>query len=294
MDTNTLIIAIISINLFYTIAYLIYWKTVPTHPGFHKWSIAMLLNTVVYLLFAIRPYTYEWISILGATTLVSLSCVLRLHATTLFMENKVFNKYFYLLPVVSIPIFSSLYFFNDLVQVRSLILSSIISFFFITVSLKLIKYSPKGSRSIYYYVATIMILRAVTILIRSIVLFPKKKFYLIDDGFHPSLFILFILISDLAIGLLFFAINSQKSQFELIKSNKALKESLNEIKKLKGILPICSYCKKIKDDKGHYQEIETYIHKQSGVDFSHGICPDCMKKHHPELILHKKNLEEIY
>ncbi|MCI5121766.1 MAG: sensor with HAMP domain protein, partial [Candidatus Electrothrix sp. AUS4] len=62
-----------------------------------------------------------------------------------------------------------------------------------------------------------------------------------------------------------------------------LQKALSEIRVLQGILPICAFCKNIRNDKGYYEQIESYIHKHSGVDFSHTICPDCMKKHYPEL-----------
>jgi PAS domain S-box-containing protein len=55
-----------------------------------------------------------------------------------------------------------------------------------------------------------------------------------------------------------------------------------EIKTLSGLLPICASCKKIRDDKGYWNRIESYIEKHSAAEFSHGICPDCMKKLYPE------------
>lgn len=61
-----------------------------------------------------------------------------------------------------------------------------------------------------------------------------------------------------------------------------LQKALDEIKILRGILPICSFCKNIRNDEGYYEQIEEYIHKHSGVDFSHTICPSCMKKHYPK------------
>jgi len=68
----------------------------------------------------------------------------------------------------------------------------------------------------------------------------------------------------------------------LEKTANELEKSLNEIKVLRGLLPICSYCKKIRDDKGYWSPIETYIGNRSEVEFSHGICPDCAKKLHSD------------
>jgi PAS domain-containing protein len=60
-----------------------------------------------------------------------------------------------------------------------------------------------------------------------------------------------------------------------------LQASALEIKQLKGILPICAYCKKIRDDKGYWEKIEAYIEDHSEAVLSHGICPTCAKAHFP-------------
>jgi PAS domain S-box-containing protein len=60
-----------------------------------------------------------------------------------------------------------------------------------------------------------------------------------------------------------------------------LQKALSEIKTLSGMLPICSRCKKIRDDQGYWKQIEAYISERSDAEFSHGICPDCMKILYP-------------
>jgi len=62
-----------------------------------------------------------------------------------------------------------------------------------------------------------------------------------------------------------------------------LRKALAEVKQLSGFLPICASCKKIRDDKGYWQQIEAYISDHSEAQFSHGICPDCMRKLYPEI-----------
>ena len=59
----------------------------------------------------------------------------------------------------------------------------------------------------------------------------------------------------------------------------SLQEALNEIKTLKGLIPICSYCHNIRDNEGAWERIETYISKHSDAQFSHGICPRCLPKY---------------
>lgn len=63
-----------------------------------------------------------------------------------------------------------------------------------------------------------------------------------------------------------------------------LQTALSEIKTLSGMLPICASCKKIRDDNGYWNQIETYIKKHSEAEFSHSICPDCAKKLYPEYL----------
>jgi hypothetical protein len=65
-----------------------------------------------------------------------------------------------------------------------------------------------------------------------------------------------------------------------------LEKSLAEVKQLNGLLPICSFCKKIRDDEGYWNQIEDYIKAHSDVAFSHSICQECAKKHYPDLDLY--------
>jgi hypothetical protein len=79
--------------------------------------------------------------------------------------------------------------------------------------------------------------------------------------------------------------------FGLIVGNtiSRLEEALQNVKTLSGFLPICSNCKKIRDDEGYWQQIEEYIMSHSEADFTHGICNECVKKLYPE---HHQKFEE--
>jgi PAS domain S-box-containing protein len=65
---------------------------------------------------------------------------------------------------------------------------------------------------------------------------------------------------------------------------RELQDALANIKTLHGLLPICSYCKKIRDDKGYWNRIESYIQDHSGAEFTHGMCPECLKKLYPDFV----------
>jgi DNA-binding response OmpR family regulator len=69
----------------------------------------------------------------------------------------------------------------------------------------------------------------------------------------------------------------------LEKLNAELQETLKKLETLEGIIPICSFCKKIRDDQGYWNQVDSYISKHSRALFSHGLCPECLKKHYPDL-----------
>lgn len=71
-------------------------------------------------------------------------------------------------------------------------------------------------------------------------------------------------------------------QDTLARRVEELEQAMSEIKTLKGLVPICASCKKIRDDDGYWQEVEAYLSEHATVEFSHGMCPDCMGKYYPE------------
>ena len=70
-------------------------------------------------------------------------------------------------------------------------------------------------------------------------------------------------------------------EFRRVSSH--LSDALNHIKTLQGLLPICAWCKRIRDDEGYWDQVEAYLHKNTGVDFTHGICPECLEKMRPKV-----------
>jgi hypothetical protein len=68
--------------------------------------------------------------------------------------------------------------------------------------------------------------------------------------------------------------------FILILVNLSVNAYQDRIETLRGIVPICSFCKKIRDDKGYWNMVEAYVAKHTKAEFSHGVCPDCMEKHY--------------
>ena len=70
----------------------------------------------------------------------------------------------------------------------------------------------------------------------------------------------------------------QTSRTDLAQTNDQLQAALNEVKELRGLLPICAWCKQIRDDKGEWKTLETYIEEHSRATFTHGMCPKCWEE----------------
>lgn len=80
---------------------------------------------------------------------------------------------------------------------------------------------------------------------------------------------------------------------ELVEVNKKLKAALESIHTLKGLIPICSHCKSIRNDGGYWEKVEAYIVKHSAASFSHSICPECIEKHYPDLKICENPKSEV-
>ncbi len=123
---------------------------------------------------------------------------------------------------------------------------------------------------------------------------PELKWYLLVEqteegstkGIHNALVINLImcaLITAIVLAITIITVNAYQKinlnqHVELREKNESIERALAEVNKLSGLLPICSSCKKIRDDKGCWWQLESYIRDHSEADFTHGICPDCAQK----------------
>ena len=89
----------------------------------------------------------------------------------------------------------------------------------------------------------------------------------------------FLLVTTIA---LFAEFIRDRTQRHLEERNRQLQAANAEIETLTGFIPICGWCKKVRDDKGYWSQVESYVASHTGAKFTHGICPDCVDKVYPE------------
>ena len=102
-------------------------------------------------------------------------------------------------------------------------------------------------------------------------------------------FFLIFLIFGCSISIVYKKIKT--SEEEKTRIIHELEAANKEIKILRGIIPICSFCKKVRDDQGYWNQIETYIKNHSEADFSHSFCEECARIHYPDFIAEKRDIE---
>jgi MASE6 len=120
-----------------------------------------------------------------------------------------------------------------------------------------------------------------------LVLFPSLVGTYTYDVYHMTGFFgSFVLIMGIGYGIEtnrhLYSLLLAKERDSLSLETERLKEALDRIKTLNGMLPICSYCKKIRDDEGYWQQVESYIHDHTDAELTHGICPECSKKYYAD------------
>ncbi len=102
----------------------------------------------------------------------------------------------------------------------------------------------------------------------------KNKTYYFDINIYPANHGLSVFFKDVSERMY-----AERERERLIAE---LQDALTKVKTLSGLLPICAFCKNIRDDGGYWHQVEAYIKEHSEANFSHGVCPDCAKEHYPE------------
>lgn len=171
-----------------------------------------------------------------------------------------------------------------------IVLSVFIQLLTVLFALRLIKVT--GGMTAWIFVSMAIVLMSGRRIYSLWVAFFNHAFYQSDLlfemlGLATSLFMLagVVLISPL------FKTIRQSEENQRMLANE-LQDTLSKIKTLSGMLPICASCKKIRDDKGYWKQIEVYVREHTEAEFSHGLCPDCGKKALEEIEKLKKSLKQ--
>lgn len=292
IDIKTLILSNMLVSVFFCIAFFIYSLDQTNYRGFRLWALSPLIMTLGFSAIFLRGTIPLGLSIFAVNGLFPLVAVIRLDAINRFLVGKPLNRLAYTLPILVGLAAMIFYFADDRIEIRTVILSSALFILSVSISWHLVRYAPSENRLLYYSAGIFIAARGLTLLIWAILWQVNEQEHILDAGIWSSIHFEFGLISEIGQNLIFLMMNSKRAEKDFIQSRSKLnstvldlQEALFEVKKLQGILPICSYCKKIRNDHGAWQGIEEYVRERSDAQFSHGICPGCAKKYFPDVNL---------
>jgi len=254
------------------------YKNRKTYSGFNQWTLAYMLNFLGFVFVSLRNILPDFITIILANTFIVLCFTFIARGLIDFAEGEQ-NIWVDISPIfVVIITFCFFSYLSPNVNARIVVVSLVIMF----ICLRCISIVRQKIEAILgmknWLLTTTFTFLALWFLLRTFltISFEDKIHDFMSAGVIHGLSIIAISIGHIFIAVGLIIINAQRLEHSLINAKE-------EIKILEGFLPICASCKKIRDDEGYWNQIESYIQKHSEAQFSHSICPECAKEHYPDL-----------
>lgn len=253
------------------------WKYQKTYPGFLRWTVASLTNAAGMILVSQREFLPDVLTIVVADVLLLISMMLITSGLALFTGRKPRDKFYAATLLIFIAALLSVTYLWPSFLLRVTIYSLIQAALCLTAGYMIYKHLPLvlPRRGLLY--SWFFIFCSVLPISRMIAAFTdmQESAELMTAGFLHQTIVLIGLEVYMIVDIGLIILNAQRINYELNKAK-------DEIKTLTGYIPICTHCKKIRDDRGSWNQLEAYISEQVDVLFSHGICPDCAKKMYSE------------
>jgi hypothetical protein len=267
------------------VALLYYRNNQKTYPGFGFWVVASFVVAFGYMSILLRLMMPVWISILLTNGGFTLAGVLRLDGISRFTNERGCKRIWYVIPLIVMAGCTYFYFVKDSMILRNLILSTGISVIVIMTIVELFRNVTSSKKKIYLAICFFYGSYGVLIMLRALMWFfdPSGEFF--QAGIIHAFYFLIISVFEAGLGIIFLMMNNQRLELDWVESKRIvqntltkLEKTMSELKILSGLIPICSYCKNIRDDNDSWHQMEKYIREHSDAEFSHGICPECEKR----------------
>ena len=255
-----------------------------TYSGFTQWTFASILYGFGMVFISLRGILPDFISIIFANTFLIAGCGFIAYGLELFTNSTRRMWLFAVLTISMVILYLYFTYYSPNVNARIIVISAIITLIYGYSGYLVHRYVPPLIDDRNTFLVVVFGIQAFWNLLRVIhAVFIQSNIidYMNASGFY-SLTVVVFFSGNIFIIIGLTVLNFQKVEFDL----RAARE---EVKTLRGIIPICSSCKKIRDDQGIWNQIEAYISVRSEAEFSHGICPECMKKLYPEIVEENDN-----
>ncbi len=277
------------LNMFMALSMAVFYFSRKTFPGFSYWMAGVVGTALTYGSLAFRGVIPFEISVFLANMFWPLTGLFYLDGMRRFLGVAKLPLWIYVIPLlVAIHAISTFYYFDSGAW-RTLVISAAFSIFHgLTAWISLREYFRIKSVFLLILGMETALATAVAI-IRALFNLTIANFeFMISLNSELFFFIIFIVL-ELVICFSFIMLNAEWFERDLLATQSALEsniqkleKALAEVKTLRGLLPICSNCKKIRDDGNNWIQMEVYVRDRTNANFSHGICPDCLRKLYPD------------
>lgn len=277
LDMRTLIFVsgVTSVILFVCMVYIRHKQK--TYDGFEQWVLSALINAMGMILLSQRGIWSDFLTVVIANTCLILSLVLINVGLSRFAELQSHNELYLLSMLLLLAAFWGFTYSLPSLTFRVVVFCVFQSVLCVISAILVYRYLPQTLPQKNYALFWFFIFCAAWPVWRLISFFviSEKPVDLIKAGFFEQLTVLGGIEGYIIIYVGLIVINVQRVEQEMINAE-------NEIKTITGFIPICANCKKIRDDKGSWNQMEAYLGKHADMEFSHGICPECMRKAYPD------------
>jgi hypothetical protein len=247
------------------------------YPGFRTWTIASFLNGIGLIGMSLRGILPDVLTIVPPNFLIIFFFVMVARGLVEFIGEHQ-KAWIDCAPLVIVPTtFIYFTYYSPNVSARILIISLLISFFCGRSALIVFRKVPLILSDTNWLLLISLFMMGGWFFIRSILTFNFEN-HIVDfmsSGILQAISFPVLFVGNIMLVTGLIIINAQRLEHDLFKA-------MEQVKTLKGMLPICSSCKKIRDDKGYWQDVAVYVRDHSEAEFSHGICPECMERLYPE------------
>jgi hypothetical protein len=290
IDNKTLALVAVLVAVLNTLALAYFTGRRPRFKGQRHWVLGSGLYTLGVCGLLLQGQVDKFITVvLGNTVLVG-SLAIILVGLELFVYGKSRRNLVAVYPLVSLIGIAWLTYIHFNTPMRIMLFSLLLGLIGIHSGFTLLNWKNRphpprywGGAFVYFFFASFFLFRAVVTMAQ-----PTAQSIFSINAFNSLAFIMGI-FANICWTMTFISLVTVRTDQERLVLIDELQQALSEVKKLEGFIPICSNCKKIRDDQGYWQQVEQYVSERSSAQFSHGICPDCIKILYPDYDIDKND-----
>jgi hypothetical protein len=287
IDADTLVLSNALVTACLAASLLIYRTGHKTYPGYLVWTIGTCVLAVGYLAFMLQRALSLWPGFLLSDIAFALGGLLRLEGVRAFLGRSRLPRAAYATPILLLAALVYWRLVDDSILLRVLANNLFIAIVCFASAAAVLRADTRG-QTFYRIFGGLHLVGGLLLVVRS------ESMLLPHYGLGPAVvqlvFLVALAVFEVGVGLSFIMLNAERLAAELRVSRDDLDAALHDlqatvaqVKVLRGLLPICASCKKVRDDQGYWQQIEAYVADHSEAAFSHGICPECAARLYPEI-----------